>query len=731
MTQTTHPHAPARATPTYIAAVAASVLLAFLTVGAPAHAGTYTVTGTCGWTPWNADATRIAVYGDCSSLTARNVGGAFATAAGIGGGWRFDPPPGTAVIGASFAGAMQGVNGWQAAVYTDAGQGLEGCPGSTCPGATKSFGGPYAISGSPVVLRVRCGASSCPNTALNGQIVVNSAAVTLADATNPAVAVDGGALTAGAWESGTQSITINATDNTGIQEVRPVVDGIPRLTARRDCDYRQKVPCQNGATSLQIVTIGLTDGQHGLAAKAIDASGNEGATEAEVGFYVDNTPPTEPLDPQLMGGPGFRSTDHFALTWRDPTQMFAPITAAGYRLCPTLPTSATQAAQAAAQARCVQGTRSGPNLAAIDDLQVPDEGVWNLRLWLIDAAGNQDPGSAVQIDGLGYDDTPPAAVAFQAPDPQDPTRINVQAADPVSGIASGAIEVRRDGTDAWISLPTQVSGTGLSAVVDDETLPKGLYFARAVVVDGAGLESSNDRDAAGQPATLKLPLRLASHLDGGRRGARVCHGHGKARTCARKLLTRPRVRVGKATRLYGRLTVADQAMPGSAVQVWRRVDLDGAQWAQIATVTTSRTGRFSYLAARGPARAIRFRFPGTATIRGRNRDVELRVQASTTIRPSRRSVINGEYVIFRGKLKGGWRPAAGALVELQVLNRGQWRTFAQPRARAKSGRWAYRYRFSTVRGRASFKFRARVRAQPDFPFTTGASRPVRVSVHGL
>ncbi len=115
-------------------------------------------------------------------------------------------------------------------------------------------------------------------------------------------------------------------------------------------------------------------------------------------------------------------------------------------------------------------------------------------------------------------------------------------------------------------------------------------------------------------------------------------------------------------------------------------------------------------------------------IRGRNGDVALRVRAGTTLRPSRHNAINGEYVTFRGHLKGGWIPASGVLVELQVYSRGQWRTFAQPRAAAGTGRWSYRYRFETVRGRATFRFRARVRRQPDYPFTTGASRPVRVKV---
>ena len=86
---------------------------------------------------------------------------------------------------------------------------------------------------------------------------------------------------------------------------------------------------------------------------------------------------------------------------------------------------------------------------------------------------------------------------------------------------------------------------------------------------------------------------------------------------------------------------------------------------------------------------------------------------------------------FRGRLTGGWIPATGALVELQVRTRGEWRTFAQPRASAQTGRWAYRYHFQTVRAGTQFLFRARIRRQPGLPFTTGHSRAVRVSVRGL
>ena len=118
-------------------------------------------------------------------------------------------------------------------------------------------------------------------------------------------------------------------------------------------------------------------------------------------------------------------------------------------------------------------------------------------------------------------------------------------------------------------------------------------------------------------------------------------------------------------------------------------------------------------------------------MRGDNANVALNVRAKTTLGVSRRDVVNGEYVTFRGRLEG--RTASrdgGVLVEMQVFSRGKWRTFAQPRTN-QEGRWRYQYRFETVSGTAQFRFRARVRRQAGYPYATGHSRQIGVEVHGL
>lgn len=172
-------------------------------------------------------------------------------------------------------------------------------------------------------------------------------------------------------------------------------------------------------------------------------------------------------------------------------------------------------------------------------------------------------------------------------------------------------------------------------------------------------------------------------------------------------------------------------MAGGNVEVWERVALPDAPWTRVATVPTSRTGRFVFKALRGPSRLVQFRYYGTATIRPRISTVELLIRGSSSLDVSDRRVVNGDEVVFRGHIRGRPLPPQGKLVELQVYTRRKWRTFAQPRADATTGRWSYRYRFESVRGNLRFKFRARVRAETGYPYELGTSPRLSVLVRGV
>jgi hypothetical protein len=172
-------------------------------------------------------------------------------------------------------------------------------------------------------------------------------------------------------------------------------------------------------------------------------------------------------------------------------------------------------------------------------------------------------------------------------------------------------------------------------------------------------------------------------------------------------------------------------MPRAPVNVYVRRGLRGSQWRPAAELRTSKTGRFSYLVPAGPNRTVRFRYPGAPKVRPAVQDVEVRVRARSTIAVSRRNVVNGEAVRFRGRVVGRPLPATGKRVELQVLTRGHWRTFASKRADPRTGRWGYSYRFTGTRGVQRYRFRALVTREAGFPFVSGTSRRVRVTVRGI
>ena len=103
--------------------------------------------------------------------------------------------------------------------------------------------------------------------------------------------------------------------------------------------------------------------------------------------------------------------------------------------------------------------------------------------------------------------------------------------------------------------------------------------------------------------------------------------------------------------------------------------------------------------------------------------------ASTSLRVTRKRVLNGQAVTFRGRLRTLPAPAGGKLVELQVRLSGRWQTFRTVRTDA-AGRWAIPYRFRRTRGVQHYRFRARLPHEASYPFVAGGSRSLTVRVRG-
>ena len=685
-------------------------------------AGTYTVTQTCGaWDAVNNAPAHVAVYTECPTLVLRNVGGPFSASAAQEGRWDFNPPPGTVVDRAFISGSLQGLRGWQATILTSNGHILENCPGVLCAGGGKSYWNDYGPLGAPsLMLRLRCGSDSCPNNdGIRGYLDARTVSITLADWSPPSVGITGGDLLHG-WRRAVGTVSFESSDNVGIRFDRILVDGVQRGQSSRPCADGMKYPCPNGPSSLLLDTTRVPDGSHTLSVHSVDSAGNVGGQDK--GVLIDNTAPAAAAELVSALGDAWQASNAFSLSWRNPRQAHAPIAGAEYELCPLVNGSPSRQG-------CTRGNRNAANITKVTDLRVPRAGAWRLRLWLRDDAGNHDSSTALETV-LRFDDTPPTAV-FLEQDPDHPTRLRLDAADTVSDLATAEVEVRRQGEDLWRPLPVKRRNGGFSALANDEILPRGLYDLRARVTDLAGNERSTTSRNNGQPAVLKLPVRARAGLVVGRAGKLRCRGRGRRRHCRRRLAAEPSVGFGRSTRLVGRLRSGGKPLADVPVKVFKRTDLEGAPWWKVAVLRSTPSGHVRYRARRGPARLLRFRYPGTAKVRGATAVVQLRVRAATSLRPSRHNVVNGEYVTFRGRVKSRPLPSAGKLVELQVFTRRRWRTFAQPRANPHTGRWAYQYRFEAIRGRVQFRFRARIRREAGYPFYTGTSRSARVTVRGL
>ena len=235
----------------------------------------------------------------------------------------------------------------------------------------------------------------------------------------------------------------------------------------------------------------------------------------------------------------------------------------------------------------------------------------------------------------------------------------------------------------------------------------------------------------GTPLQIRLPVRAASALAVGKSSrVRVKSARGARPRYRRVLVKRPLARFGAAIPLEGRLTdAAGNARADEPVEVFERVAAPGREWRYLATVRTARSGKFVFRALPGPARVLRFAYPGTAVTQPGSEEVELRVRAAVTIRPDRRRLRNGEVVIFRGRLLGDPVPDAGKLLALQARTARGWRTFANPRARAGDGRWRFSYRFTGTAARARYAFRVVVPAESGYPYAEGNSKTIQVLVN--
>lgn len=701
----------------------------------PATAGSYEVVSCSDGADnaWEAVADPgLAAYDECPSNPDVGSSG-IATRASIGGGkvgflkgayQSFSAPPGASLDQVSFNGALMRSNGtWSIGMvaYDDdfgSGQRVWGCfagePG--CVNNPPQYLGPRTIplyGHRRVRIETRCGDQDGCSIASTGKppyyqagVAISHVRVRVVDSTEPEVS-PGGDLWTDTWHRGLKSVTIDARDNVGIRASRVIADGTVRAERPFECDYSRTAPCPVVPADLDIATQALEDGTHDLTLEAADAAGNVARRSRQI--RVDNTSPPR-VDPVVDGGEAWRQQNGFGLSWTDPPRQVAPIVGARYALCPGDDPNCPQFQESRRQATS-QGS----------DVRVPRPGDFVLRLWLEDAAGNHDPASASAPIHLRFDPDPPQ-VAFAGVDPNDPTQVIVDASDRMSGVAQGTVEIRPRGSNAWRELDTTVRRDHLMARIPDASLHRGTYELRARAADRAGNERTTDRRRDGAEAVIALPLRRPPRM----RVGFVQRGRRRVR-----LMRSRRASRGRRVPIRGVLVDAHRRPIANApVVLLGRLARRGEPLRVIASARTSPRGAFAFSARADASQALHVRYEGANLVRSTERVLQLDVPATSTLRASRRIVLNGGTVNFTGRLPRVPFSPEGRFVELQAHFRNRWRTFATVRAGAL-GHWSYAYQFQATRGLVTYRFRARVPQQVGYPFADGASRVVRVRVRGV
>jgi hypothetical protein len=145
----------------------------------------------------------------------------------------------------------------------------------------------------------------------------------------------------------------------------------------------------------------------------------------------------------------------------------------------------------------------------------------------------------------------------------------------------------------------------------------------------------------------------------------------------------------------------------------------------LAHTTTNAQGRWTFRVPRGPSRTLTVGYRARANDSAYAARVSVREQvAAGVVLHAPRHTVAGRLFDFEGMLHGGYVPKRGVYVSLEIYYAGTWREIALLHVNQR-GSFGYGYKFAAI-GSATYRFRARVPPQPDYPFRGGASPAVGI-----
>jgi hypothetical protein len=353
-----------------------------------------------------------------------------------------------------------------------------------------------------------CGeVAGCPQSSV-GDIRVRgrSFEFTLEDVAEPRVdALDGDLLSAG-WVRGTRDLSVEAVDQGGglvgitARLNDELVGDAPSTCSKVSGRYVELRPCPlSRNASWAVDTRSYDDGVATLSVRADDAGGF--SDERLETVKIDNTPPTAPVGVAVADQGEWKIVNDFGLSWDSAPESHAPISAVHYEMCPipdgvcehvTVDAGASQAMQ----------------------VQVPDRGIYEIRLWFEDAAGNVDSSRPSDPVVLKFDDAVPGRAQVAAPArwvgavQSEHASVSLDLEDdvePISGIAGYSITTDGSSPDGSV----EVGGRSADYVLGP--MPEGVTVVRSVAVSGAG-QPSNLVGAALAKIDRSAPLTLAEGI---------------------------------------------------------------------------------------------------------------------------------------------------------------------------------------------------------------------------
>lgn len=563
------------------------------------------------------------------------------------------------------------------------------------------------------------GAEKRCSTAKKSLAGVAALTFTLEDPLTPTVTVNG-ELAGGGWLRGSRSLGFSANDRgSGLRFAETTIDGTLTARTEHNCSKvsiggqlrgGRMQPCGLTAAGRHTVNTGaLSDGSHVLRHCALDFAGSAGCAPANT-IRTDNTAPGAPRDLAVSGGDGWHRTNGFDLSWTVPDQgVAAPVVAS--RLQITGPDGRYGAP--------VNGAAPG----AASGLSVSGPGEHRVRVWLVDAAGNErDTSSATAT--LRFDDVPPVGY-FSEQDSGRPELLEVPVADHHSGVARGVIAIRPAAGGDWRELPTGLTGPAdarrLTARLPSEDLGAGIWVARATVEDAAGNTTVTSRRGNGSPVSIRMPLKGISSIV-----ARLIGSRGSGSTL--------RVDYGSRVRVAGRLSAGGHGLTGYPVRITELPRPGSRQVLRSRLVKTGNDGVFRLALGRGTSRRVSVTFAGSERFTAALANpLQLRVRGGITFRVSPRKLRTGHRIRLRGRVlaRQARRPARGSLVAVQYLERasGRWRPVLVTRT-DRRGRYRAGYRFRYITEAARISLRAVLLPSAGFPYTRAVSKSRLVRVRG-